>query len=87
MSSRVDGKGDRLQTYMKLQADEILRIAVGGMGRELKDTTFIFTPGKINGESGGGAYGSSKRDGGPGLSVRQLRCCFEIHGWLRQPYR
>lgn len=33
MSSRVDGKGDRLQTYMKLQADEILRIAVGGMGR------------------------------------------------------
>ena len=52
-SSRVGGKGARLQTYVQLKAGDSLRIAVGGMGQ--KGRFIAGLPDKYGGGGGGGA--------------------------------
>ncbi len=47
--SKVGGKGARVQTRVKLQAGDLLKIAVGGMGKEPK----------VSDSSGGGGGGAS----------------------------
>ena len=65
--SRVGGKGGRLQTYIKLQAGDSLRIAVGGMGQQGK-----YVPGISDKYGGGGGGGASSIVNIRGLTYEPL---------------